>query len=124
MGLVIATSACPHTLFFRPMARFHLPLATHEETIFRAISSYLVLDFLGSPNGDSPVDLQPLLRIYENMQIVNENLAKRIQKLYQGDAPANAVISLHILSCVLPVSLQESLDKLRSWFAPILMNES
>ena len=33
MGLVIATSGCPHTRFFKPMARFHLPLADEEETI-------------------------------------------------------------------------------------------
>ena len=33
MGFTIATSGCPHTAFFKPMARFHLPLATAEETI-------------------------------------------------------------------------------------------
>ena len=27
MGLIIATSGCPHTAFLRPMARFHQPLA-------------------------------------------------------------------------------------------------
>ena len=45
MGLVIAGSGCPHTAFFKPMARFHLPFANEEETIYRATSSYLLAQY-------------------------------------------------------------------------------
>jgi hypothetical protein len=46
MGLVIATSGCPHTRFFRPMAaRFHLPFTDAEETIYRAVSMYLLAQY-------------------------------------------------------------------------------
>jgi len=41
MGLVIAACGCPHTAFFKPMAWFHLPLASEEETLFRASSFYM-----------------------------------------------------------------------------------
>ncbi|MCZ6635541.1 MAG: hypothetical protein O7G87_19235, partial [bacterium] len=40
MGLVMATSGCPHTAIFKPMARFHLPFSTAEETIYRVASMY------------------------------------------------------------------------------------
>ncbi len=36
MGLVIPTSGCPETTYFKPMARYHLPLASLDETIYRA----------------------------------------------------------------------------------------
>ncbi|MBL0028409.1 MAG: hypothetical protein IPO95_04770 [Rhodanobacteraceae bacterium] len=48
LGLITATSACPHTGFFRPMARFHLPLANEEETVYRAISTYLLAQYFGT----------------------------------------------------------------------------
>ena len=35
MGLLIAGSSCPVTHFFKPMARFHLPFANKEETLWR-----------------------------------------------------------------------------------------
>jgi hypothetical protein len=45
MGLRIATSGCPHTKFFKPMARFHLPLSTTEETVYRATTAYLLSQY-------------------------------------------------------------------------------
>ena len=45
MGLVIATSGCPHTAFFKPMARFHLPFSSEEETMYRATSMYLLAQY-------------------------------------------------------------------------------
>ena len=64
MGLVIATSGCPHMVYFRPMARFHVPLADEEETIYRAASMYLLAQFFRKRAGRSasqglPVRLDP-----------------------------------------------------------------
>ena len=42
LGLVIPTSGCPQTAFFRPMALYHLPLAGTDETFYRATSMYLL----------------------------------------------------------------------------------
>ena len=121
LGLAMATSDCPYTRFFRPMAHFHLPVASAEETSFRAISSYLLLHYFSTQTvAAQELDFQPLLDIYKNMQIVNENLAKRIQLDSKGDASANAVVNLHLLSCILPLSLRESLEKLRAMFHPVI----
>jgi len=51
MGLVIATSGCPHTLFLKPMARFHLPLASVTETIYRASAMYLTAQYFLKQDG-------------------------------------------------------------------------
>ena len=51
MGFVIASSGCPHTHFFKPMVRFHLPLASEEETIYRAVSMYLLAQYFLRKDG-------------------------------------------------------------------------
>ena len=45
IGIIMATSGCPYTAFFKPMARFHLPLAEIEETVFRATSMYMLAQY-------------------------------------------------------------------------------
>ncbi|MCP4688401.1 MAG: hypothetical protein GY859_10140, partial [Desulfobacterales bacterium] len=57
MGLVMAGSGCPHTAFFKPMARFHLPLANEKETIFRATSMYMLAQYF-LKNAGRPADFE------------------------------------------------------------------
>ena len=121
LGLLIATSNCPRTHFFRPMAYFHLPMASQDETIFRAISTYFLAKYFKGEKS-SVFDLNALREIYTNMQTVNEHLVKRLQTA-GGDATKNAVVLLHLLSCVLPLSLEESLDNLRPLFKGLLEDE-
>lgn len=119
LGLVMASSDCPHTAFFRPMAHFHLPLASQEESLYRAISSFLLLHFFASNQKlQMDIDFEKLSDIYEDVQTVNTFLSKRIQAIQQGDASANAVISLHLLSCVIPTTLETALEELRHMFLP------
>jgi hypothetical protein len=118
-GLLIATSDCPRAHFFRPMAYFHLPMASQEETIFRAISTYFLAKYFKGEKSEV-FNLDALCEIYANMQIVNEYLVKRLQSCNTGDASKNAVVLLHLLSCVLPLSLEESLDNLRPLFKGLL----
>lgn len=51
LGLILATRDCTYTRYFRPMARFHLPLASEEETIYRAASMYLLAQYLRANDG-------------------------------------------------------------------------
>ncbi|MGD9211675.1 MAG: hypothetical protein PVI90_12895, partial [Desulfobacteraceae bacterium] len=41
-GIIMATSDCPIMEFLKPMARFHLPFASIEETTVRTVSMYLL----------------------------------------------------------------------------------
>ena len=42
MGLIMASSGCPRTAVFRPMARFHLPFSSESETAYRVAAMYLL----------------------------------------------------------------------------------
>jgi hypothetical protein len=122
LGLLIATSDCPHTHFFRPMAYFHLPLASQEETTFRAIATYFLAKYFKGENS-TVFNLDSLREIYTNMQTVNEFLVKRMQTdISSSDATKNAVVLLHLLSCIMPLSLNQSLDNLRPLFEGLSEN--
>ena len=57
----MATSGCPHMDFFKPMARFHLPLANAEETVYRATSMYLLAQyFLQREGKEADMELEGL----------------------------------------------------------------
>ena len=49
IGLIMALSGCPHMEFFKPLARFHLPWASLEETTLRSASIYLLMQFFKNP---------------------------------------------------------------------------
>jgi hypothetical protein len=121
MGLVIATSGCPHTAFFRPMARFHLPLAGKEETIYRATSMYLLAQyFLKQIGKDADIELEGLTRIYHNIHIVNKSTAKRLRASSERDSAVNAIVLLDMYALILPHVIKKSLEEIRYLFAPFL----
>ena len=54
-GLVMATSSCPYMDFLKPMARFHLPFSSVEETIVRSVSMYLLKQYFVAKRGGCPI---------------------------------------------------------------------
>lgn len=121
MGLMIANSGCPHTVFFKPMARFHLPLATVQETMFRAVSIYLIAQyFLRQEGRPADFELKGLKKIYENIHLVNRATADRLRSISHSDLPANAVILLDLYTKAFPFTAEKILKNLRSLFAPYL----
>ncbi len=125
MGLVIAASGCPHAAFFKPMARFHLPLASKEETIYRAVSTYLLAQYFLRKEGKSvDFDLKGLEKIYQNMQVINTFLAKRLRDATATDSSVNAIILLDIYAKSLPFVIGESLEDIRHLFEPFFSSFS
>ena len=121
MGLVFAGSGCPHTVFFKPMVRFHLPLASEEETIYRASSMYLLAQyFLQKEGRQADFDLHELESIYANMNTINAALADRLRAVNKGDSSINAIILLDMYAKAMPYAICESLEELRYLFAPYL----
>jgi hypothetical protein len=119
MGLIIATSGCPHTAFFRPMARFHLPLATEAETLYRAVSMYLLAQyFLKNEGRPADLDLAGLKNIYANVGIVNRAVADRIRNATKKDSAINALVLLDVFTMALPFAIEDSLQDLRYLFTP------
>ena len=119
MGLVMATCACPDVAWLRPMARFHLPLASEEETIYRAASMYLLAQYFRQRAGAEPdFGLDGLAQRYQRLHIINVAMAQRLRSVVDKDAPVNAVILLDLFAKALPSSVRDSLGELEYLFHP------
>ena len=117
LGLIMATSDCPHTRFFRAMAKFHLPLSSNEETSFRALSTYFMMQFFESEQTENmDFSLDGLKSIYENMHTVNIHMKQRLENAVIEDAALNAVVILDLFAISLPYYLDDELEKLRPLF--------
>ncbi len=124
IGLALAASGCPHTAFFKPMARFHLPFASEEETIYRATSMYLLAQYFRRKQGDeADMDLSGLTEIYRNLQVVNMHMARRLRAASEKDATVNAVVMLDMFAKALPYTIDESLQEIRYLFSSYLDSE-
>ncbi len=122
MGLLIATSACPLTDFLKPMARFHLPFANEEETIWRAASTYLLVQYyLNRQNQMIDLNLEGLAHIYEDIQVLNAAMSRRLQAVSQKDSTVNALIHLDVFAKYLTPDIKQSMDKIRNTFLPFLV---
>lgn len=117
LGIIMATSACPVMDFLRPMARFHLPFSTLEETMVRAVSMFLLREYFEyKEKRIDKIDLERLEHNYSLVQQVNEGLMDRIRSLGQKDADKNAIVTLHSISFFLSSELDYSLDSLARFF--------
>lgn len=114
LGLLMATSGCPHTHFFKPMAWYHQPFATADETLFRVCASHLIAEFL-LRNGQPP-DLMALKTLYDNMHTINVKLASRLTYDVQTDSTLNAIVLLDLLTKDLPMAIDEGLNELHQLF--------
>jgi len=111
MGLVMATSPCPHMHFLKPMALFHLPFASMEETVVRTISFYLFRQYyIWARKGTPDWQLTMLDKAYQDVRIVNEGMLQRMRSLSKkGDADLNALIILDDFAASFNLDLSEGL---------------
>lgn len=116
-GVIMATSDCPVMEFLKPMARFHLPFSTIEETTVRSASMYLLAQYFKYK--DQPgmkFDFKTLEKHYQKVQMVNEGLLARITSVGSEDADRNAIVTLHSLSQFLSMEIDYSLSGLEYIF--------
>lgn len=119
MGIITATSGCPHTVFFKPMARFHLPFANTEETFYRAASMYMLGQYFRWHAGKSvDLELDGLHRFYEQVAVVNKGIADRLRAERREDGTVNAIVLLDMFVKSMPMLLQETLNDLAPLFHP------
>lgn len=117
LGLLIPTSGCPYTAFFRPMARFHLPFSTQDETFYRAASMYMLSQyFAGDGTQCSDIHLDGLRQIYSDMEVVNLKLVERLKAATKADSSVNAVIILDLFAKSMPIVIEDRLEDLRYLF--------
>jgi hypothetical protein len=117
LGLIMATSACPHTEYFKPMAHFHLPLASPDETVYRTSSMFLLAQYFLHKDGlNGTLELDKLTDIYKEIQVINRALARRFRAAISKDATVNAIVLLDLLSQSVTWSIEDGLEHLRYLF--------
>lgn len=116
LGVVMATGGCPVLDRFKPMARFHLPFATEDETAYRAVSMYLLARYLadGRYEGDAVAELRAL---YADVQRVNLAIAARLRHACGRDAALNGLALLDLFAKGVPQAAEELFERLRPLFS-------
>jgi hypothetical protein len=121
IGIVMVTSNCPVMDELRPMTRFHLPFATTQETLFRAISYYLTRQYFVMMEGNEPDwKLEKLIEIYKEVSAVNLGISKRIAQASQKDANVNAIVILHSFGDSIGFFIENGLKEMKYLFEKYL----
>lgn len=121
MGLIMASSGCPRTAVFRPMARFHLPFSSESETAYRVASMYLVAQQFKARGGQRPdFTLEHLESVYRGVHAVNRGMAQRLRAASRQDAIVNAIVLLDVYTSLVPAAIHDILDEIRPAFAALL----
>ena len=117
IGLLMATSECPHTFFLRPLARFHSPLVSEEENLFRTVSMYMFAQYYRA-NRRLPVDteMQGLVEKFRNMNKINMHLSNRIRSATAKDGSLNALVLLDLLAQAIPYVIGDKMQELEYLF--------
>lgn len=119
LGVIMATSACPVLGKLRPMAHNHLPFANNQEFILRAFSLYLSRQYFNFREGrHADWELKGLVRMFQQLQLVNQAFWQRIHDTCQGDSNLKAFLTFFSMSSSMTYSLETQLQKIR----PLVMS--
>ncbi|MBI4348616.1 MAG: hypothetical protein HY553_17390 [Elusimicrobia bacterium] len=129
IGVVMVTSGCPILDKLRPMVCTHLPFADASETMYRAISMYLMAQYFVKKRGAAPDwELRDLVKIYDEVSTVNRQFARRLRTVEIEDASLNALVSLDCFAAfAVGAIVDDALDHLENLFhaylpAPVRRN--
>ncbi len=115
LGLCMAASPCPVMGKLKPLARYHLPFATLNESVFRVASMYLLVQYFLAGQGITPDwKLKGLNKIYEDIHEVNVGISKRIKKAANRDASLKALAKLDYTASLVPHVVNETLDEIEA----------
>lgn len=116
VGLIMATSGCPHTAFFKPMAWFHLPFADKEETMFRACATFLLYQFFNPAEPGETSYFSDLEAVYTNIHQVNVEIAQRLKAVDATSSTLNAIVILDVFAESMLPKIRDSLRDLTFLF--------
>ncbi len=121
IGIYMVTSDCPVMDKLRPNVRFHLPFASMDETIYRAVSMYLVAQYFLMRKGKKPDwELRHLIETYQAVAKVNQGMSDRIRHATDEDANVNAVIILSTQGGMVPTYVEDSLAEMEHLFGTFI----
>ncbi|MCG2582319.1 MAG: hypothetical protein KA296_15725 [Marinobacter sp.] len=125
LGLIGPFSGCPVTAILRPMARYHLPLSSPEETVVRAFSTYLLGQYLRDQhNENADWSMQGLRRIYADLRQLNLGMSQRLRASQKEDAGVNSFVLLDLLAADVGYALDQYEGELDESFGEFLSDAS
>jgi len=118
VGIYMVTSGCPIMEKLKPMVRYHLPFATLRETQYRMISMYLLAQYFLHKRGKEPDwELKNLVKVYDDIRIVNKGFFQRLAHIKIKDATLNALIKLDMFAQHVSFSIDRNvLDEMEYLF--------
>jgi hypothetical protein len=117
LGVIGASSGCPHTRLLKPMAWFHLPFSSSDETLYRVFGTYLLGQYLRQQRGQEPDwQLDDLRTLYRNLRVVNQGMTQRLQTATLEDSGPNGMILLDLLAADTLYSLDRYEGELDRFF--------
>lgn len=124
LSLVFPISGCPMTAGMKPLARFHVPLASEEETVFNVAGMYLLAQyFVNLKNQKGALSFDGLITAYNDLHVVNKSVASRLQAVTTSDSVKNAITLVDMYSSLMPMLLQDQLVEIRRFFSAYLPND-
>jgi hypothetical protein len=119
LGVIMATSACPVLARLKPMAHQHLPFASNQEFVLRAVSLYLSRQYFNLREGrHADWELRGLVRSFQQLQLVNQAFWQRIHDTCHADSNLKAFLAFFSMASSLTYSLETQLQKIR----PLVMS--
>lgn len=117
LGVLGATSGCPHTRLLKAMAWFHQPFSGTDETLYRVFGTYLLGQYLRQQRG-LPADwtLSELREVYRNLRLVNLGMTARLRAAAVEDSGPNGMILLDLLAADTLYSLDRYEGELDRFF--------
>ncbi len=113
-GLIMASGSCPILSRLQPLAEFHLPFASLEETVHRMAGTYLIRQYLKQREGIAAADweMHGLQELYRELKTVNVALMKRLRQASKEDANINAMQTFVSISSIVEMGIEDIVAKL------------
>jgi hypothetical protein len=125
IGIIMTTSGCPIMDYLKPTVRFHLPFASLDETVFRMVSMFLIVQYYRNQEGlKTDWRLDGLARVYAEVGIVNRDFANRLRDAAKKDANINALVNLDCFASMVPLVAEDRLKAIKPYFEAYLKETS
>jgi hypothetical protein len=112
-GLIMASGPCPILSRLMPLAHFHLPFASLQETMHRLVGTYLISQYLHHNDGlKADWELRGIEELYREIKVVNLHLMKRIRIASREDASINAIQTFISIASIIEMGVDDIVEKM------------
>jgi hypothetical protein len=121
LGVIMATSGCPVMEPLKPMARYHLPFASLDETAYRTLAMFLVAQLIREHAGKKPEwGAEGLAKIYGEVKVLNKDFGQRMIEAARNDANVHALVNLNVFALMVPLAAEKMLKEMAPYFSAYL----